>query len=95
MEVSGTDTLSTEVTDKSKDVNVSGTKDGPVDLTASENKSFSIDVLNGSLNEEDAVITNIESLKSKEQSIDDDKGGSNGSKNAPATNSVSNKDGVV
>ena len=95
MEVSGTDTLSTEVTDKSKDANASGTKNGPVDLTASKNKSFSNVVLNRSSNKEDAVMTNMESLKSKERSVNDNKSGSNGPEDAPATNSVSNKDGVV
>ena len=81
--------------DKSKDVNVSGTTNGPVDLTTFENKSVSNVVLNGSLNEEDATMTIIESLKSKEQSVDNNKGGSNGSEDAPETDSVLNKDGMV
>ena len=95
MEVSETDTLSTKVTDKSKYANASGTKNGPMDLTASENKSVSNVVLNGSSNEEGAAMTNMESLKSKERSVNNNKGGSNGSEDAPATDSVSNKDDVV
>ena len=74
---------------------MSGTKNGPVDLTAHENKSVSNGTLNGSSNEEDAAMTNMESHKPTERRIDDNKGGSNGSEGALMSKSVSNKDGVV
>ena len=46
------------------------------------NKLVSNGVLNRSSNKEDAAMTNMESFKPKEHSIDDNKGGSNGSEGA-------------
>ena len=74
---------------------MSGTKNGPVDLIAHENKSVSNGALNGSSNEEDAAMINMESFKPTKRCIDDDKGGSNGSEGSLTSESVSYKDGGV